>query len=121
MPLVLAVADVGGAPGADLLSQLLGYGVIGLVLVMILVRWLVPGWVVTRQDAAHTAEIAALQQAIAQQDGEIAALRAGLDTTSAFVRDQVVPALTRSADALRQANELAREHLAELTRRAGSL
>jgi hypothetical protein len=129
---VLAAAAVAAdSPPADVLSQILGYGVLGIVVVLLLTRMLVPGWVVSRQDSAHrdeldareTAhqrEVAALQQTIAQQDGEIAALRTGLDTSFAFTRDQVVPALTRSTDALVRSNDLAREHLHELARRAGA-
>lgn len=131
-PVLLAAATVAGdPPTADLVSQLLGYGVLGIVVVLILIRWLVPGWVVTRQDAAHQAEldardaahqreVAAMQATIAQQDGEISALRSGLDTSTAFIRDQVVPSLTRSTDALVRSNDLAREHLHELARRAGT-
>lgn len=130
-PVLLAAAVSGQDPPADLLSQVLGYGVLGIVVLLILFRFLVPGWVITRQDdahqsemtardAAHQREVAAMQATIAQQDGEIAALRAGMDTSGAFIRDQVVPALTRSTDALVRSNDLARVHLHELARRAGT-
>jgi hypothetical protein len=131
MLLALARTVAGEAPPMDLFSQILGYGVFGVVVVLVLVKQLVPGWVVSRQDATHRAEldardaahareIAAKDQTIAQQDAEIAALRIGLDTSTGFIRDQVVPALTRSTDALVRSNELAREHVAELTRRANA-
>ena len=129
---VLAAAAVAAdSPPTDVLSQVLGYGVLGIVVGLLLARMLVPGWVVARQDTAHRdeldardvahrREIAAKDALIAQQDSEIAALRTGLDTSSAFIRDQVVPALTRSTDALVRSNDLAREHLHELARRAGA-
>lgn len=126
--LAAAAAD---SPPADVLSQILGYGVLGIVVVLLLTRMLVPGWVVSRQDTAHRdeldardvahqREIAAKDALIAQQDSEIAALRTGLDTAQGFIRDQVVPALTRSTDALVRSNDLGREHLHELARRASA-
>lgn len=131
MLMVLAAAADAANPLDAVWSQILGYGVVGSVLLLILFKQLVPGWELTRQDAARKAEVDALKAAqareiaakdalIAQQDSEIAALRAGLDTSSAFIRDQVVPALTRSTDALVRSNDLAREHLHELARRAGA-
>lgn len=127
----LATAADAANPLDAVWSQILGLGAVGSVLLLILFKQLVPGWAVSRQDAAHQAEldardtahareVAALQQTIAQQDSEISALRGGIDTSSAFIRDQVVPALTRSTDALVRSNDLAREHLAELTRRAAA-
>jgi hypothetical protein len=112
--LAIVAAAAGGDAGApDLVAQALGYGVTGLVLALILGRVLVPYWVVTRQDAAHAAEIAAKDQTIAAQMAEIAALRTGVDASNAFVRDEVVPALTRTA-------EISREYVAALNRRAGA-
>ncbi|MBL7487074.1 hypothetical protein I6A62_03070 [Frankia sp. AgW1.1] len=128
IPALAAAADATN-PLDAVWSQILGLGAVGSVLLLILFKQLVPGWAVSRQDTAHQAEldaretahqreIAAKDALIAQQDSEITALRSGLDTSSAFLRDQVVPALTRSTDALVRSNDLAREHLAELTRRA---
>jgi len=122
---VLAAAAVAAdSPPADVLSQVLGYGVLGIVVVLLLTRMLVPGWVVSRQDSAHQAEldardaahrreISAKDQTIAAHEREIAALRAGVDASNAFVRDEVVPALTRTA-------EISREYVAALNRRAGT-
>lgn len=131
LALAATAAVVGDNQPTDVISQILGYGVLGIVVVLVLFKQLVPGWVVSRQDAAHQAELAAREaahqreiaakdQAIAQQDGEIAALRAGLDTAYAFVRDQTVPALTRSTDALVRSNDLAREQVREMSRRANA-
>lgn len=104
----LAAAGADAASG-DVLSQLLGYGVPGVVIVLIVTRVLVPGWIVgrqdqahaaeiARQDAAHAAEVAAKDQTIAARDAEVVALRKALDEGNAFVRDQAVPVLTRSAE-----------------------
>lgn len=112
-PALALVASVAGGNGGppDLVAQLLGYGAVGLVLFLILVKQLVPGWVVTRQDAAHAAEIAAKDQVIAAQQAEIVAARAGLDKANTFLRDEVVPALTRTT-------EVGREYVAALNRSA---
>jgi|SRR6185369_1280845 len=110
---VLALAAAAANDPPDLLAQLLGYGIPGLAIAMIVFRVLVPYWVVTRQDAAHDAEIAAKDQVIAAKDAEIIALRAKLDQAENFVRAEVVPALVRTA-------EISREYVAALNRRANA-
>jgi hypothetical protein len=108
---------VGG--GADPITQLMTQGVLGVVCVLLL---FLGRTFYSKIAQAHQRELAAKEEAhtreLAQKDAEIAALRAdraALDQALAeqtrFVRDAVVPAMTRATD-------ISREYVELLQRRA---
>ncbi|CAJ61307.1 MULTISPECIES: hypothetical protein [Frankia] len=94
--------------GSDPLGPLLSQGILGVVLVLVIslgVR------VYREMKAVHARELEARDAQIAALREDRAAVEAALAEETRFVRDEVMPALTRSVD-------LAQEYVEVLSRRA---
>ncbi|WP_256788778.1 hypothetical protein [Frankia sp. AvcI1] len=94
--------------GSDPLGPLLSQGILGVVLVLVIslgVR------VYREMKAVHARELEARDTQIAALREDRAAVEAALAEETRFVRDEVMPALTRSVD-------LAQEYVEVLSRRA---
>ncbi len=108
----MALWAAASAP-SDPLGQLAEKGAVGLVATLaILGFW----WFIRRSDAANARELAARDEVIDRQQGEITALRTALDEAYTFTRDRTVPALTSAGEALVRSTEINREYLQLLAR-----
>jgi len=94
-----AAADVlSKAPPFDLWN-LLQFGVIALGLICLAVRrWIVPEWVLKREEEQHAKEIAAVR---AERDD----YKAQVERLQAVMIEQMVPALARSTEVAAKYNE----------------
>ena len=104
----------------EILNIVLGVPVFGILLILVMMRKIVPGWMLTRQEEECSKRIAELREGY---EREIVSLKATLDRVSADkdeARGQVhelgerayrelVPTIVRANDSLRATQDLLRE------------
>jgi len=104
----------------DILNLVIGVPVFGVLLILVMMRKIVPGWMLTRQEEECTRRIAELREGY---EREIVLLKSRLDKSNADedeAREQIhelgertyrelVPILVRANDSLRSTQDLLRE------------
>lgn len=114
MTRMLATTPPAPAPasdiGVDLIGPIAGTGIVGVVLLMVILRFkLMPAYVYDDAKKDWERERAELK-------ADVDALKAGLAEQNEYMRTQVVPTMTRVLDAERELVDLRREEQADRRR-----
>jgi hypothetical protein len=87
-----AAAAAGGAVSSVDVTQLIQYGVLGLVLLLVIVRkYLVPEWTLKQAEELAARERADLERRLAESEAQLARFRQ-------IFEEQMIPALLQATD-----------------------
>lgn len=105
---MILAATAGTTPNLTLITNIIQYGLIGLLLVAILTKkFVVPRWTYDEGLSQKDVVIAEKDRIIADKDDDIRELKESLNALQALTREQMIPALVR-------ANQLSAEYVAEI-------